>query len=79
MGQDLLGVLEPLLHLRVVMLEGNRDTDTRDLGFFVSVSDHFRLRTQFDLGLVLEVYLDKFVTEPEHDCVSRFHPLLQVD
>ena len=76
MGQDFLGVFESLLHFGVVMLEGNSDADAGDLGLLISVSDHFRLGTQLDLSLVLEVDLDELVAQPKHDSMPSLHPLL---
>lgn len=78
MGQNFFSVFKPLLHFGIIVIESNCDADTLDLLLFVSVGNHLGLGTEFDLGLVLEIYLNQLVAESKHDGVSCLHPLLQV-
>ena len=77
-GQDILGVLQPLGHFDVVALQSLVQGHRRPLSFLVDISDESALRVQQDFSVVLEVNLHDLVAKPEHDCVLSSHPLLDV-
>ena len=79
MGQYVLGVLESLGHLSVVAVQGLAERHDRALTLLVHVRDQTVVRVQEDLCVVLEVHLDDFVAQAEHDRVARTHPLFDVD
>lgn len=76
--QDVLGVLEALDHLEVGGLHGAVQRVRATLALLVHVGHDLRLRTQHDLGVVLEVHLYHLVREPEHNSVPRPHPFLHI-
>ena len=78
MGQYVLGVLESLGHLSVVAVQGLAERHDRALTLLVHVRDQTVVRVQEDLCVVLEVHLDDFVAQTEHDGVAGPHPLLHV-
>lgn len=49
------------------------------LSLLVDVGDQTVVRVQQNLRVVLEVNLDNFVAQAEHDSVTRPHPFLDVD
>lgn len=78
MGQNVLGVLEPLDHFEVGGFHGAVERVRAPLALLVDVGHDLGLRAQHDLCVVLEVDLDHLVGQSEHDGVSRPHPLLYV-
>ena len=77
--QNVLGVLESLHHLQVGRLHCTRQRISAPLSFLVDICDNLGLRGEHDLCVVLEVDLDHFIGESEHDSMSSPHPLLHID
>ena len=77
--QNVLRVLQTLHHFQVGRLHRRVERISAPLATFVDVGDHLGLRTQHDFGVILEVHLDHFVGQAEHDGVARSHPFLNVD
>ena len=78
MRENLLCVLKPLLHLRIIHLKRLPEPDIDDLPLLIGVAHHLGHRTDLNLRLILEIDLNQLVAQSEHDRVSRLHPLLQV-
>ena len=79
MRQDVLSVLQALGHLLIVGVECLAQWHNGPLTLLVHISDQSVIRVEQDLGMVLEVNLDNFVAEAEHDGVTGAHPFLHVD
>ena len=79
MRQDVLSVFEAFGHLLIVGVESLTQWHDGPLTLLVHISDQSVVRVEQNLGVVLEVNLDNFVAETEHDGVASTHPLLHVD
>jgi hypothetical protein len=79
MSQDILCVLKPLGHLCVVAIESLIKGHGRSLSLFINVGYKPIFTIQEDFGVVLEVDLNYFVGESEHNSMLRPHPFLYVD
>ena len=78
MGQNIFCVLESLNHLKVGGLHGTAQRISLSLTSLVNIGHKFGLRAEHDFGVVLEIDLDNFVREAEHDSMACPHPLLDV-
>lgn len=78
MRQDVLSVFQALGHLLIVGVECLTQRHNGPLALLVHISDQSVIRVQQNLGMVLEVNLDDFVAEAEHDGVTGAHPFLHV-
>lgn len=79
MRQDILRVLQPLRHFRVIAVKRLVEGHGRPLTLLVDIGDVPVLRVEQDLSVVLEVHLNDLVAEAEHDGVFCPHPLLHVN
>lgn len=79
MSENFFCVFESFGHFGVLAVQSSRQWILTSLSFEIDVSNKLLLTGQNDFGLVCEVYLDDFITEPEHNGVFCFHPLLDVD
>ena len=77
--QNILSVLQTLYHLEVSALHRRVERVGAPFATFVDVGHDLRLRAKHDFCVVLEVYLNNFVGEAEHDSVPCAHPLLNVN
>lgn len=78
MRKDILGVAESLGHLSVLAFKSEVQRHRRPLSLLVHVRDQARLGVQQDFRVVLEVNLDYFVGEAEHNRMLSSHPLLHI-
>ena len=78
MRQDVLRIFESLDHFQVSRLHGRVKRVGAPLSALVHVGHHLGLRAEHDLSMVLEVDLDDFVGQTEHDSVPCAHPLLDI-
>ena len=79
MRENIFGILEPLCHLCVVAVECLVKWHSRPFTFFVYVCYISVLGVQQNLSVVLEIYLNNFVAQPEHNGMFRSHPFLHID
>lgn len=77
-GQNIFCVLEPLNHLKVGGLHGTAQRISLSLTSLVNISHKLGLRAEHDFGMVLEIDLNNFVREAEHNSMACPHPLLDV-
>lgn len=69
-GQDLLGVVESLLHFLVAAFQGRGQGVVTPLGLLVHVGEHLEFRRQDHFRLVREVDLEKSIGDgvPGRSC-----------
>lgn len=79
MSQNILGVLQPFRHLSIVAIECLIQRHSRSLTLLVDVCYILVFRIQENLGVILEVNLDDFVAQSEHNCMLGPHPFLDVN
>ena len=79
MSQDVLGVLQPLCHFCVIAVQRLVQRHRRPLSLLVNIGHVSVLRVEKNLSVVLEVNLNNFVAEAEHNGMLCPHPLLHVD
>ena len=79
MSQDVLSIFEALGHLLVIGVQCLAEWHDGALSLLVDVGHQAVVRIEQDLRVILEVNLDNFVAETEHDGVARPHPFLDVD
>ena len=79
MCQNIFCVLEPLNHLKVGGLHGTAQWISLSLTSLVNIGHKLGLRAEHDFGMVLEIDLNDFVREAEHDSMACPHPLLDVN
>ncbi len=79
MSEDVLCVFESLSHLGIITLKSHIQWKCLSLSLLVHICDQSAFTVQKNLRMILEVYLDYLVTEPEHNRMLSPHPLLHVD
>lgn len=78
-GKNVLRVFESLRHLCVVAVQCLIQRHCGSFSLFVHVGHISVFRIQQNLGVILEVHLNNFVTESKHDSVLSPHPFLDVN
>lgn len=78
MGQDVLCVLQSFRHFRIVAVKGLVERHSRSLALLIDIGHVSVLRVEQYFSVILEVNLDDFVAESEHDGMLGPHPFLDV-
>jgi len=79
LSQYIFSVLESFGHIGIGRLHCCAQMVIRALPFFVDIGHHFGLRVQHDLGVILEIHLNYFAREAEHNGVAGPDPLFDID